>query len=287
MIIDFRVSPPLQSVGDRPPQPVPYQDLYHFTDTFMAEYTSMSPEKFLNLIDQAGIAKVVIPGEDIETTFGTKIPNERLAEFCQHAPGRFIGFAGVDPYKGIHAIRELEYAVHELNLKGLNLPPFLHKLEPTDRRYYPLYVKCIELKVPVILHVGINFFQETSMQYSHPKYLDQIATDFPELQIIATHAGWPWIAEMTAVAWKHPNIYIDTAGQSPKYMALIDMGWGPLLRLGNSLLQDRILFATRFPLISYDRALEEFNQLPLKEEVKEKWLWKNASKLLKIEEKEK
>ena len=284
MIIDFRVGPPLESVGGKPPQPTPYQNLYHFTDTILAEYARMAPEKFLQLIDQAGIDKVVLPAEDNESTFGTRIPNERLAEFCRRAPERFIGFAGADPHKGMDAVRQFEYAVRELDLQGLNLGPFLHKLCPTDRRYYPLYTKCIELDVPVILHVGINFFQEASMAYSHPRYLEQVATDLPELKIVATHGGWPWVTEMVAVAWKHPNVYIDTAGQSPKYIAMPSMGWAPLMQLGNSLLQDRILFATRYPLLTFERALEEFNQLPLKEEVKEKWLGKNAARLLKLGE---
>ena len=122
------------------------------------------------------------------------------------------------------------------------------------------------------------------MEYSHPRYLDQVATDLPELKIVATHGGWPWVTEMVAVAWKHPNVYIDTAGQSPKYIAMASMGWAPLMQLGNSLLQDRILFATRYPLLTFERALEEFNQLPLKEEVKEKWLGKNAARLLKLGE---
>jgi len=280
MIIDFRVGPPLKSVGGTPPKPTPYQNLYNLTDTILAEYTSMAPEAFLQLIDQAGVDKVVLPAEDNESTFGTKIPNESLAEFCRKSPDRFIGFAGVDPHKGMDAVREFEHAVRELDLRGLNLGPFLQKLFPTDRRYYPLYAKCIELDVPVILHVGINFFQEASMEYSHPRYLDQVATDFPELKIVATHGGWPWVTEMVAVAWKHPNVYIDTAGQSPKYLAMPTMGWAPLMQLGNSLLQDRILFATRYPLLSYERVLKEFHQLPLKDEIKEKWLWQNAARLL-------
>jgi len=283
MIIDFRISPPLASTGGLPPRRAPYQSLYGFSDEFVKEYTSIIPEQLVLMLDQAGIDKVVIPAEDNESTFGTKIPNEKLAEFCQRAPKRLIGLAGVDPHKGMTAVRELEHAVKGLGLAGLNLPPFLQRLYPTDRRYYPLYAKCIELDVPVVLHVGINFFQEATMKHSHPMHLDEVATDFPELKIVATHGGWPWVAEMMAVAWKHPNVYIDIASQNPKYLGMPTMGWGPLLQLGNTLLQDRVLFATRFPMLSYDRVLEEFRQLPLKDDVKEKWLWKNAVNLLRLE----
>ena len=281
MIIDFRVGPPIKSKGGAPLKTEPYTDLYHL-ELKLETYLSTSAGDFIQLLDKEGIDKVVLPAEDIETTFGTKVTNEALATFCENDPERLIGFAGVDPHKGTRAVHELEYAVKELGLKGLNLAPFLHKLPPADRKYYPLYAKCVDLDIPVVLHVGINFYQETTMYYSHPKYLDQVATDFPQLKIVATHGGWPWVAEMVAVAWRHPNLYIDTAGQRPKYLAMVDLGWGPLLRLGNNLLKERILFATRYPLLPFRRTVEELHQLPLKPEVKENWLWRNAARLLKL-----
>ena len=283
MIIDFRVGAPIKSYSGRPPKRIPYANLYHLDSMKLESYTSMAPKEFLKLLDDGGVDKAILPAEDNETTYGTKIPNEDLAEFCRNAPSRLIGFAGVDPYKGMAAVRELEYAVKELDLKGLNLAPFLLELYPTDPKYYPLYSKCVELNIPVILHVGINFYNEAPMGYSHPKYLDQLAIDFPELKIVATHGGWPWVAEIVAVAWRHPNVYIDIAGQRPKYLEMPNMGWAPLLQLGNSFLQDRILFATRYPLLPFRRTIQEFRQLPLKSEVKEKWLWKNAARLLKLE----
>ena len=58
-----------------------------------------------------------------------------------------MGYAGVDPHKGMQAVRDLEYAIRELGLRGLNLPCFELKLAINDARMYPLYAKCIELKV--------------------------------------------------------------------------------------------------------------------------------------------
>jgi predicted TIM-barrel fold metal-dependent hydrolase len=281
MIIDFRVGAPIKSARGRPHKML-YNQLYHFDSSAMESYI-MSPEELLQLLDNEGIDRVVIMAEDNETTFGTKIPNEKLAEFCKKDLSRFIGFAGADPHKGMAGVRQLEYAIKELGLKGLNLVPFMQKLFPTDRKYYPLFAKCVELDIPVTLHTSIQFSLEIPMDYSHPKYIDEVATDFPELKIVASHGGWPWVTEMVAVAWRRPNVYIDIAAQRPKYMGLPASGWAPLLQFGNSILQDRILFATRYPLLPFRRTVEEFHQLPLKNEVKEKWLWKNAARLLKLE----
>jgi predicted TIM-barrel fold metal-dependent hydrolase len=61
------------------------------------------------------------------------------------------------------------------------------------------------------------------------------------------------------------------------------MGYESLLQLGNSLLQDKIIYASGFPALPLKRNLEELKQLPLKEKVKEKWLFKNAATLLNLD----
>ena len=71
-----------------------------------------------------GARHVVVKARDLETTFGFRIRNEDVAAFCREHGPRFIGFAGVDPHKGMTALRELEFAVTELGLRGLNLQCF-------------------------------------------------------------------------------------------------------------------------------------------------------------------
>ncbi|MBW2177015.1 MAG: amidohydrolase family protein, partial [Deltaproteobacteria bacterium] len=103
--------------------------------------------------------------------------------------------------------------------------------------------------------------------------------DFPDLKIVANHGGWPWVTEMVAVAWKHPNVYIEIGAVSPKYIGTHGTGWEALMVYGNSLLQDRVLFATD-NMLPHKRCVEEIKALPLKPDVKEKWLGLNALNLL-------
>ena len=84
------------------------------------------------------------------------------------------------------AIRELEHAVRELGLKGLNLQCFEHKLCINDPKMYPLYAKCIELDIPVNIHASINFSTSTEMRYGHPIHLDEVMVHFPELRVVAS-----------------------------------------------------------------------------------------------------
>ena len=65
------------------------------------------------------------------------------------------------------------------------------------------------------IHTSINFIANRKIDYGRPIYLDEVACDFPDLIIVANHGGWPWVNEMIAVAWKHPNVFIEMGGISP------------------------------------------------------------------------
>ncbi|MEZ5842794.1 MAG: amidohydrolase family protein [Hyphomicrobiaceae bacterium] len=235
---------------------------------------------YLHAYDQAGVATVVIKARDVETTFGLKIRNEDVAAFCRsHAP-RFIGFAGVDPHKGMEAVRELEFAVRELGLRGLNIQCFECKLAINDPKLYPLYAKCIELNIPVNIHVGINFSTMSSMEYGRPALLDQVMMHFPELRVVASPPGWPWVTELIGVAWRHPNVHIGIVAMRPKYLAVENSGYEPLLQYGNSVLQDRIIFGSAWPMQPIGQSIAEVEALPLKDTTKRKWLGENAARLL-------
>jgi len=238
---------------------------------------------YLAAYDEIGASKVVIKARDVETTFGVKIRNEDVAAFCRdHAP-RFIGFAGVDPHKGMAALRELERAVNELGLRGLNIQCFESKVAINDAKLYPLYAKCIELDIPVNIHVGINFSTHSSMEYGRPALLDQVMMHFPELRVIASPPGWPWVTELIGVAWRHPTVHIGLIALRPKYLAVPNSGYEPLLQFGNTVLQDRMIFGSLWPMQPIKQAVAEIEALPIKDQTKRKWLHENAARFLHLQ----
>lgn len=243
-----------------------------------------SLEKFVATLDEAGVEKAVFLNNDEETTTGIRNPNERLAAVVNQYPDKLIGFAGADPHKGMTGVRDLEKAVKELGLKGLSIRPFMHRIYANDRRFYPLYAKCIELDIPVYCHCSINFSSTSTMDFGRPIYVDQVACDFPELRLLMGHAGWPWIGELVAVAWRHPNIYIDLSAVRPRYLATENTGWEILIQYGNTVIQDKVVFGSTWFLLGMPirDIIAQMRELPLKEEVKEKWLYKNAVRLLKL-----
>ncbi len=114
------------------------------------------------------------------------------------------------------------------------------------------------------------------LKYSNPMAVDDVAADFPDMDIILAHPSFPWQEEALAVATHKPNVYIDLSGWSPKYFPEI------LVRYVNGLLKHKMLFGSDFPLITPERWLSDFERLPIKDEVRPLVLRDNAIRLLKL-----
>jgi hypothetical protein len=282
MIIDFGATPPIEtlSLGDGS-HLANYRRVYASSEKASARGETTLEQWFAN-VDAAGIDLTVIKARDVETTFGGRVTNEAVAEVVAAHPGRFLGFAGVDPNKGMTAVRELEYAVRELGLKGLNLQCFENQLAIDDRRMYPLYAKCVELDIPVNIHVGINFSLKSSPDFGRPEMLDRVLCDFPELRAIASPPGWPWVQELLAVAWRQPNLWIGLVAMRPRLMAVEHSGYGPLMQYGRTVLKDRMIVGTAWPMQPMDRVLDEVRQLPIEDDIAARWLGGNARTFLQL-----
>jgi predicted TIM-barrel fold metal-dependent hydrolase len=179
------------------------------------------------------------------------------------------------------AVREIERCYHELGLRGVIFEPGFLDISPTDARCYPVYAKCIELGMPVGLHSGVNFSSHGPLIHERPVLIDQVACHFPELIIVAHHGGWPWPHEMAAVAWKHPNVYLEFGAIAPQYMSpTAGGGWGDMVHLMDTVLREKILFGTDWPMLRYDRALEEIAGLGLRESSLDAYMFGNAERLL-------
>jgi len=284
-IIDYGSKPPIKAFD--PPQREHlqnYRRVYANSESRVDKPTdeAQALDVYLQSYREVGARHVVIKARDSETSFGLKVSNEDVSKFCREHGPTFIGFAGVDPHKGVAAVRELEYAVRELGLRGLNLQCFELKLPINDKRMYPLYSKCVELDIPVNIHCGINFSTQSQMDYGRPLFLDEVMLHFPELRVCASPPGWPWIEELIGVAWRHPNVHIGIVAVRPKLLLMEDSGYRPLLAYGIRMLKDRIITGTAYPMQSVQQAYQEYADLPLPDDVRRKWMFDNAARFLRV-----
>ena len=286
MIIDVCVTPPLPEVLSGYADPIGhlagYRRLFKGSEEAIGALGKITLNEFFRLMDASGITLCVLQGEDMETTYGRRIPNELVAGLVQKYPDRFRGFIGIDPHKKRRATKEIDRMVRQ-GLTGVMIAPWEHNLFTDDKRYFPIYEKCIEHDIPIWIHTSLNFSHVIPMEYGRPLILDRVAVRYGDLKIIAGHAGWPWVNEMVAVIWRHQNVYVDISGIRPKYIGMKSTGWETLIHYGNNVLADKVLFATAWPLVMFDTAVSDMKGLPLKPEVREKWFYKNAARLLKIE----
>lgn len=206
--------------------------------------------------------------------------NAATAEVVRQHPDRFIGMASIHPFDGMRGVRELERLVREEGLGGLAVMALYEALPASDRRFYPLYAKCVELDIPVRIYAAMTYANDRPYDLGHPRHIDRVAVDFPELRIVAGLSGWPWVNEMVALLRRHPNLYCDTAAHRPRHFATPGSGWEQFLQFGNTLIQDKVMVGLSASLLgdTNENLIDEYLALPLKDAVKEKWLYGNASR---------
>ncbi|MGH8726170.1 MAG: amidohydrolase family protein [Burkholderiales bacterium] len=217
------------------------------------------------------------------TLMPRKITNEEVAELAHKHSDVAIPFASIDPHRGKEGVRAARRLIKDYGVKGFKFHPSTQAFLPNDRLAYPLYEAIAEAKLPALFHTGqtgagagMRGGGGIRLKYANPLHLDDVAADFPDMPIILAHPSFPWQEEALSVATHKPQVYIDLSGWSPKYFPPI------LVQYANTLLKDRILFGSDYPVITPERWIEEFEKLPIKPEVRPLIMKQNAARLLKL-----
>lgn len=205
--------------------------------------------------------------------------NMKTAELIKKYPGKFIGFAYINPNDGImNAVRELEYCIKELNLSAAYLTAFRTGLPADHKKCYPIYAKACELNIPVFIYCSMNLSAGVPMDIGHPRLVDEVARDFPELKIMASVGGWPWVMDMVGVALRHKNVYINMEVHEPASLQIPGKGFESMLYWASDRLQDKFCFASNWNVqgVPLKTLIEQMESLPVDESIKRKWLYENA-----------
>ena len=229
------------------------------------------------------MAAVIFP-VDSESEMGHwRVPNEEVAEVAAQNADALIPFASIDPHKGKMGVREARALIEAGVIKGFKFHPTVQGFFPNDRIAYPLYELIAAHKLPAVFHSGHSGIGAgmpggggMRLKYSNPIHLDDVAADFPNLTIIMAHPSFPWQDEALSVATHKAGVYIDLSGWSPKYFP------PNLVQYSNTLLRERVLFGSDFPVFMPDRWIADFEKLPIKDEVRPLIKRENAIRMLKL-----
>jgi predicted TIM-barrel fold metal-dependent hydrolase len=235
-------------------------------------------EGILQEMEEAGVEKILLSAFIFEGK--TMLSNDEAGKLSKKYPNKFAFACTVDPRDGMKAYREVERCVKEYGCKALRLEPYAYGngkvgVPPNDKMYYPLYAKCIELDIAVVVQVG-HTGPLLPSECGRPIYLDEVVLTFPELRIAGAHLGQPWHEEMMILAWKFPNVYVETSARLPKFWP--DSFKQFVATFG----QDKVLWGTDYPLIAFKRCVDEVEDLNLELKVKKKLLRDNAIRFFKL-----
>ncbi|WP_435332900.1 amidohydrolase family protein [Haloarchaeobius sp. TZWWS8] len=244
----------------------------------------MVPNSYDEMVEEyraVGIDKAVLLGWDAETNTGNPpVPNEYVAEVRDEYDDFFIGFGSVDPLKD-DCVEEARRCVEDLDLVGFKFQQIAQGFDPSDPEHDELWDTIEDLGVPCVFHGGNSTLgacapggRGLKIKYGDPMLLDDVAAEHPELQILIAHPAFPWEKEQLAICQQKGNVYMDLSGWMPAY---IDE---QVLHYAKTLLKDKVMFGTDYPMLDPAKWLHQFAELDFPEEVQRKILWENAEEFL-------
>ena len=234
---------------------------------------------------QRGMAAITFTVDSISQSGEDPVPdNFEIAELAAEHSDVLIPFASIDPHRGRAGVAQVKRLATEFGIRGVKFHPGAQAFYPNDRIAYPLYEVMQEHQLIGLFHTGQTGVGAGTrggggirLKYMNPLHLDDVAVDFPDLDIIAAHPSFPFQDIALSIATHKPRFYIDLSGWSPKYFS------PQLVQYANTLLKHKMLFGTDHPMITADRWLSDFEQAPFRDEVRPLRLKDNAARLLGLD----
>lgn len=186
-----------------------------------------------------------------------EIPNAFVAAHVRRYPDKLIGVAGVDPTNLPEGLDDVRKAQAELGMAAITVAPAAQDFHPADSRAMQVYAEAAKLGMPVFVHQGIQLSAATKMDFARPVLLDEVAREFPELKLVISHLGFPWVDECVCLLGKHANVYADVS-------SLLSRPWHAYHALLSAFqygVMDKLLFGSDFPYSTATAAIESLFRL--------------------------
>jgi len=181
------------------------------------------PDRLVAEMNRLGFDRVLLNGF---VTYGDQQGNTAVAAAMDQHPERIVGAAYIDlAAQGEDDVR----AFYGRGFRALKLigPPANYD----DKRFYPVYDAAAELGMVCLFHTGIvarfpaptDRVHDINNDRMRPIYLDTVARQIPQLNIIGAHFGNPWYEEAAMAARWNPNLYWDLSGSTLKCRTAQDL----------------------------------------------------------------
>jgi predicted TIM-barrel fold metal-dependent hydrolase len=224
----------------------------------------------LEQMDRFGIERALI---------GVSADDATSREALRRHPDRFFGSCGVDPNRGVDALRHIQRMHDEYGVKAVSAFPAgcVPQVPIDDKRFWPVYARCVELGLPICVCVGVPG-PRIPMQCQHVERIDEVCWFFPELVFVMRHGAEPWTELAVKLMLKWPNLYYSTSAFAPKHYpkAIVDYA--------NTRGADKVMYAGYFPMgLSLERIFRDMPHVPFRDHVWPKFLRENALRVFRLD----
>jgi len=220
-------------------------------------------------LDRYGVARAMV---------GVRKDRPDAVRALEQHPDRFFASVEIDPNGGMDAVRYLVEMVETFGAKAATTFPAGYGVPINDKRYYPIYAKCIELDIPIFVCAGVPG-PRVPMAPQKVELIDEVCWFFPELKFVMRHGAEPWTDLAVKLMLKWPNLYYSTSAFAPKHYpkAIVDYA--------NTRGGDKVLYAGYFPAgLTYDRIWNDMPNVPFKDDVWPRFLRDNAVRVLGLDD---
>jgi hypothetical protein len=247
---------------------------------FPVEYMFKDVPKFSNLGDRIKFTLQEMDEHGIERALiGVSFEDEVAQQAIREHPDRFIASANADPNDGVEGLRSIVRLHEAFDVRAVSAFPAgcVPQVPIDDKRFYPVYAKCVELDVPIFCCVGVPG-PRIPMACQHVERIDEVMWFFPELKFVMRHGAEPWEELAVKLMLKWPNLYYSTSAFAPRYYpkAIVDYA--------NTRGANKVLYAGYFPMgLSLERIMRELPDVPFRDHVWPRFLRENALEVLGLD----
>jgi predicted TIM-barrel fold metal-dependent hydrolase len=229
-------------------------------------FRKFTAQELITEMDAAGVQMAVL-------TLHADRPSKTLLGYAELHPDRFAYSVLLDPSRGMKAVRQLDALARSHDVRIARVIPSLHGAPPSDRMYYPLYAKCVELGLPVSINTGIPP-HGLPARHQDPIHIDDVCLFFPELTVIMANGADPWWDVAMRLMTRFEHLYLMTSAFAPRYLP------SSLVQFMNTRGMHKVMFATDFPFLTMSRCMTEAKALALREDALRRYLHGNAADVL-------
>lgn len=242
------------------------------------------PSELVKILDSADVEKAGLMSYQSPQVIG--VNNEQvefIAKYRRQFPDRLFQIGSANPVVDEDPVKTLEWLYSELEVRVVKIHPVHQLYKPNAYReeegglsgLRKMYEFLDSRKIPVMIHTGSSIFPGAGLKYGDPIMLDDIANDFPNLQLIMCHAGRPiWMDTASLLMRKHPKMMLDITGIPPRRV----LEYVPKLEE----FKDRVMFGSDWfspGVKGIGENKKEFEGVDISAEAKRKILYDNAKRI--------